>query len=87
MTRLTSREAEVLEALARTGASNRQIARRLFMSEQTVKAHMGNIFRKLRVRTRTEAVIVAWNTGVVEIRNPAEPAGRSTGREFERIGA
>ena len=87
MTRLTSREAEVLEALARTGASNRQIARRLFMSEQTVKAHMGNIFRKLRVRTRSEAVIVAWSRGIVEMDTPAERVGTSAGRALERIGA
>jgi DNA-binding NarL/FixJ family response regulator len=87
MTRLTSREAEVLEALARTGASNRQIAIRLFMSEQTVKAHMGNIFRKLRVRTRTEAVIVVWSTGVVEIDSTADGTGRLEGRTLERIGA
>jgi DNA-binding NarL/FixJ family response regulator len=87
MTRLTSREAEVLEALARTGASNRQIATRLFMSEQTVKAHLGNIFRKLHVRTRTEAVIVAWSTGVVEIDSTADGVGRASERTLERIGA
>jgi DNA-binding NarL/FixJ family response regulator len=85
MTRLTSREAEVLEALARTGAPNRQIAIRLFMSEQTVKAHLGNIFRKLHVRTRTEAVIVAWSSGLVEIDSIAKGAGRLTGLALERI--
>jgi DNA-binding NarL/FixJ family response regulator len=87
MTGLTCREEEVLEALARTGASNRQIGRRLFMSEQTVKAHMGNIFRKLSVRTRTEAVIVAWNTGLVEIDSSADSADRPRERTLERIGA
>jgi DNA-binding NarL/FixJ family response regulator len=50
---LTPRELDVLEELKR-GASNRQIAERLFISESTVKVHLRHIYEKLGVRTRTE---------------------------------
>jgi len=53
---LTSREMEVLEVLA-TGASNRQIAELLFISEPTVKTHVNKIFRKLGISKRLEAVL------------------------------
>lgn len=56
--RLTRREAEVL-ALVAQGLSNREIARRLYISEVTVKVHMRHIFEKLGVRSRTEAAIRA----------------------------
>src|SRR5437762_909785 len=55
---LTRRELEVLQFLA-LGHSNRDIARQLFLSEKTVKAHLAAIFRKLGVSNRTQAALAA----------------------------
>lgn len=55
---LSARELEILQALA-TGASNKQIASQLFVSEATVKTHLIHVFQKLGVETRTAAVTVA----------------------------
>jgi DNA-binding NarL/FixJ family response regulator len=57
-TTLTSREAEVLE-LVRTGLANKQIARRLGISERTVKAHLTSVFQRIGVADRTQAAIWA----------------------------
>jgi len=62
---LTSRELEVLRVLAR-GATNAQIARELNVTEDTVKFHIRNIFRKLGVASRTEAALVAIRQGWVK---------------------
>jgi two-component system, NarL family, response regulator LiaR len=61
--RLTPREEEILKLLA-TGESNREIAARLFISEQTVKNHVAAIFRKLRVNDRTKAALLAVKLGL-----------------------
>ena len=60
---LTGREEEILKLLA-TGESNREIGRRLFISEQTVKNHVANIFRKLQVNDRTKAALLAVRLGL-----------------------
>jgi DNA-binding NarL/FixJ family response regulator len=60
---LTAREEEILKLLA-TGESNREIAQRLFISEQTVKNHVASIFRKLRVNDRTKAALLAVKLGL-----------------------
>ena len=62
---LTSREVEILRALA-DGLSNKQIARQFWLSEQTVKYHLTNTYRKLAVRSRTEAVRHAYEHGLIE---------------------
>ncbi len=62
---LSKREIEVLELLAR-GLSNRQIAQHMTISLDTVKTHTGNIYGKLGVNNRTQAVIKARALGVVE---------------------
>jgi DNA-binding NarL/FixJ family response regulator len=62
---LTNRELSILEVLE-SGASNQEIAKRLFLAEQTVKFHLTNIYRKLGVSTRTEAVHCAYEKGLVE---------------------
>jgi DNA-binding NarL/FixJ family response regulator len=62
---LSPRELSILEALE-SGGSNREIAERLFVAEQTVKFHLTNIYRKLGVSSRTEAVHYAYANGLVE---------------------
>ena len=63
---LTGREVEVLRLLAR-GKSNKEIGSNLFISETTVKGHLRNIFTKLNVLSRTEAVSVASRRGLVQL--------------------
>ncbi len=62
--RLTARELEVLRLIA-TGAGNKEIARVLFVTEATVKSHVSHIFTKLEVDSRSRAIHVARETGVI----------------------
>jgi DNA-binding NarL/FixJ family response regulator len=61
---LTPREREILEMMAR-GLSNLEIAGAAFVSENTVKTHVARVFDKLGVRDRVQAVIVAYDSGLV----------------------
>ena len=62
---LSEREIEILKFVA-TGASNKEIAYRLTLSENTVKVHARNIFAKIGVASRTEATLYAIRTGLVD---------------------
>jgi DNA-binding NarL/FixJ family response regulator len=61
---LSERELEVLTLVAR-GASNTEIAAELFVSERTVKGHVGSIFTKLGARDRAAAIVIAFDAGLV----------------------
>jgi DNA-binding NarL/FixJ family response regulator len=67
---LTDREDEVLELIAR-GQSNAEIARRLEISDKTVRNHVANVFNKLRVADRSQAIVRAREAGL----------GRETGSD------
>jgi DNA-binding NarL/FixJ family response regulator len=66
LTRLTDREHEVLVAIAQ-GLSNTEIAEQFVVSEATVKTHVNRLFAKLGVRDRVQAVVYAYQNGVVEV--------------------
>ena len=61
---ITPREIEILEAIA-AGLSNREIAERLFVSENTVKTHAARLFDKLSARRRTQAIQLAKEAGLI----------------------
>ena len=74
---LTERELEVIKALAH-GMSDRQIANSLGISEKTVRNHTSNIYRKLHIFDRTQAVIYAVREGVIDVRDlEYRPPGES----------
>ena len=71
---LTERELEILTLLA-SGLSNAELGAKLYLSEPTIKTHLSSIFRKLGVRDRVQAVIAAFDAGLVE---PAVRTGRTS---------
>ena len=63
---LTDREKEVLTAIAR-GRNNQEISESLFIGAATVKTHVSNILSKLGVRDRAQAVVFAYESGLIEV--------------------
>ena len=82
-TELSERELEIVKLLA-TGLSNKEIASQLFLSVNTVKVHLRNIFSKLGVQSRTEATFMAIQRGYVTVPG-AVPADEGAAIEGERI--
>ena len=62
---LTTREKEILKMVSQ-GASNNDIAEKLFVREVTVKTHLNSIFKKLKVKNRTQAVLLAMQMRIIE---------------------
>ena len=56
----------MLEALT-AGLSNKEIAQKLYITEKTVKAHFSSIYRKMNVSTRSQAIVVAVKSGLVNL--------------------
>ena len=64
----TDREIEILNLIV-LGLSNSQIAAKIFVSTHTVKAHLGNLYKKFHVYNRVQLVIVCVKHGIIDIKN------------------
>ena len=74
---LSEREKEMLKLLA-TGMGNKEIARKLCLSLRTVKAHMSNIFNKMNVASRSEALVEALRSGMISLEDIEEKSNKAS---------
>jgi two-component system NarL family response regulator len=79
---LSQREMDVLQLLTK-GRSNKEIGASLFISEDTVKAHLKTLFTKLQVQDRTEAAITAIRQGIVHLECPWRGSGKARRRALQ----
>ncbi len=78
------REQEILRLVA-TGASNKGIAQKLFISANTTRVHLRNIFAKIGTSSRTEVMLFAFRDGLVQIYCTAEEAGNALALDTAEI--
>ena len=85
MNALTSREREIILILASGGLSNKDVGRRLNLSEGTVKVHLHNIYQKLGVKTRTALVVLAHTEFASASSGPDQQAQLGLGSQTSLI--
>ena len=80
---LTKRELEIISTIG-LGMKNKDISKKLFISEATVRHHLSSIYSKLQVDDRLNLVIHAYQNGIIKLNNQSPPGGNSFGEPLDR---